>query len=350
MGRHSLKDVLIFVCIVGLAPAQQAAPAVRVLGRVTNVLGAAVPAAEVWATAKERVVGRTIADGDGNYRLARLAVAPDAEVVVHARAEGFVELAQPTAMRGALRVVPMELEEGVVLAGTCVQADGRPIVGACVAASSMRDFEWSADWRQEATTDAHGAWRLAAAPLRALHVCAWAPGFELAAEGIEHPAEGLRLVLAPSTASPRSIRVTGMPAHGLVEARCVGWHDTAQAVDALPSALRMVVVAADGTAQLWPLPVHHDVQIVAADLVCEPRTIACLTPTNSAHSLSSSATRRPWATMPLARTSVTAAVSSGPKSGRAIGIMRLLLGAGRFAPRASRRRGCRRRSGGSRRT
>ena len=54
--------------------------------------------------------------------------------------------------------------------------------------------------------------------------------------------------------------------------------------------------------------------------------IACFTPKNSAQRRSSSATRLPWTIMPLGSTSVTAAISSGPMSGRAIGIMRWLLG------------------------
>src|SRR5664280_1948552 len=49
--------------------------------------------------------------------------------------------------------------------------------------------------------------------------------------------------------------------------------------------------------------------------------IACLAPQNAAQRSSSSATFRPWAIMPLFRTSVTAATSSGPRSGRAGGIM-----------------------------
>ena len=63
---------------------------------------------------------------------------------------------------------------------------------------------------------------------------------------------------------------------------------------------------------------------------------ACLLPQNFAHRSSSSATLRPPAIMPLARTSVTAAVSSGPRSGRAGGIMRWLLGSKRAAPRGRR--------------
>ena len=59
--------------------------------------------------------------------------------------------------------------------------------------------------------------------------------------------------------------------------------------------------------------------------------IACFDPMNAANRSSSSATRRPPASIPLSRTSVTAAISSGPMSGRAIGITRLLL-AGRLAP------------------
>ena len=49
------------------------------------------------------------------------------------------------------------------------------------------------------------------------------------------------------------------------------------------------------------------------------------TPMNAAHRSSSSATRRPPASIPLSSTSVTAAISSGPMSGRAIGITPTLV-------------------------
>ena len=48
--------------------------------------------------------------------------------------------------------------------------------------------------------------------------------------------------------------------------------------------------------------------------------IAWRTPMNSAQRASNSATRRPPASWPLRRTSVTAAISASPMSGRAMGI------------------------------
>ena len=51
--------------------------------------------------------------------------------------------------------------------------------------------------------------------------------------------------------------------------------------------------------------------------------IACLTPMKAANRSSSSTTRLPPASIPLSRTAVTAAISSGPISGRATGIMRI---------------------------
>ena len=65
----------------------------------------------------------------------------------------------------------------------------------------------------------------------------------------------------------------------------------------------------------------------------------CLLPQNFAHRSSSSATLRPPAIMPLARTSATAAVSSGPRSGRAGGIMLGLLGSKRASLRGRRSAG-----------
>ena len=65
--------------------------------------------------------------------------------------------------------------------------------------------------------------------------------------------------------------------------------------------------------------------------------MACFTPQNAAHRSSSSATRFPWAIIPVRRTSVTASISSWPISGRTCGIMHGLL-EGRLIPRWNRLR------------
>src|SRR3990170_897499 len=53
-----------------------------------------------------------------------------------------------------------------------------------------------------------------------------------------------------------------------------------------------------------------------------PTAIVCLTPQKSAQAASRTLTRGPWAMMPERMTSATASISSWPRSGRAIGIMR----------------------------
>ena len=68
--------------------------------------------------------------------------------------------------------------------------------------------------------------------------------------------------------------------------------------------------------------------------------MACFVPMNAAQRSSSSAVRRPPASMPLWRTSVTAAISSAPMSGRATGITRRLpagTGCGRSSSASSSR-------------
>ena len=77
---------LVLVSLAVASPAQQAAGVngdVRLAGRIVSVSHEGVPAAEVWATdTRGKVLGRTVADGDGFYRLARLPLVP---LRVHAR-------------------------------------------------------------------------------------------------------------------------------------------------------------------------------------------------------------------------------------------------------------------------
>jgi hypothetical protein len=268
--------LLAVVAAVAAAPRAQdrEAATVRLVGRVVSVTRDGVPAAEVWATDPGgNRVGRTVADGEGVYQLGRL---PAVALRLHARAEGKVAASVAVDASGAVRAATVMLEDGEPLRGVVERADGSPVAGAAVLVSGERSAPPPFDWFEETVTDARGEWSLHAVPLRALDLLVWAPGSALLESPVPDDRAGaVRSVLAATAGAPRHVHVRGLGASQGALVRCELGTVRGQPARRLPAALCTAAVAADGTARLWPLPVDHEVRVVAAGHRSMPVYVPC---------------------------------------------------------------------------
>jgi hypothetical protein len=225
----------------------------------------------VWVTdADGTLLGKTVADGDGVFQLRRLPAGP---LQLHARAAGKCEGRLTLNAAGQARAATLVLEDGDPLHGTVTRRDGSPVAGATVLVHAANPLPAPLDWQAEAVADEKGVFSLPLAPLRDLVVRAWAPGFKLTDVFVLRDAGGAAAVVLDGPVEPRRVRVTGMVAGQRVSVSCkVG---RAGSYPYLPAVLRETTVQADGTAQLWPLPMHHEVAVNAPGFRCFPVFIPC---------------------------------------------------------------------------
>lgn len=232
---------------------------VRLVGRIVSVLHEGVPAAEVWVTdVGGRTLARTVADGDGYYQLHRL---PGVPLQLHARGADKVEGSMAVATSGLVRATTLPLEDGDALRGVVKGADGTPVAGAGVMVTTTMRLEPPYDWCAETTTAADGSWSLPNAPLRALAVTAFVPGRPLAEVEVGEGRSGPVVVtMSAATIASRRVTVHGVPAGAVA----VAWSDLGPLraqTKRLPRAALEAAVDAEGRAQLWELPVKHEVRV-----------------------------------------------------------------------------------------
>jgi hypothetical protein len=235
-------------------------PEATVVGRVVDVLGDGVPAADVrFLDADDIEVRRAAADGEGMFRASRLppvplrlrAGAPD-------RADATIRL--PRRETTSIRVV---LEDAVSLRGT-VTAGGKPLADAFVVAVApqLALVDGTEAWRTEVRTDANGRYATPRVPLRGVAVCAWAPGHaHRFAEVRMLRNSTLDFDVRPAAPAVRTVRVQGLPADAIAAARIrlglpdddVTWY--------VPASLRSVRLGTGGEGTLPVLPRPHYVSV-----------------------------------------------------------------------------------------
>lgn len=220
------------------APAQVPPPPERTLvaGRVCDVLGDGIAAADVVATVDGVQVARTTADGEGIYQL-RI---PSAGAELSLGAPGKVPAR--LAWRGptTARVRNVVLEDGGCLNGTVRDDDGQTVAGATIVAITTAAAFTT-------TSDAQGAYRFEALPLRRIDL--------RAVKGEATANCSLRLLgdqahdfqLADPIGST-TVRVTGLPAEVAAMARVRIYGSTFAAVQ---NGGRLQL-AADGSAVFQP--------------------------------------------------------------------------------------------------
>jgi len=253
------------------APSKPATNDLRLVGRIVSVVHEGVPAAEVWATdLAGKVLGRTVADGDGYYQLPRL---PNGTLRLHAQAPGQVPAQIDFEAHGRTAAVTVPLEDGVPLQGTVVAADGKPVAGVEVVVMPLLELFPPFAWHGEVVTDANGAWSLPAVPMRRLLLRVFAPGHALAEVQVERGTVAVPVRLIADPAPPRRVQLKNWPVGGNVVVRV-----EPSAVERglrLPRSLREAAVGADGTAWLWPLARGHEVRVAAPGFRTLPVAALC---------------------------------------------------------------------------
>jgi hypothetical protein len=195
----------LFACVFATAAAAQQQPAAAASivceGRILDVLGDAVPVAEVGAIANQRSIARTFADADGVYRIR--VPASGADLVVRAKGKVAGRLAWHGAPTQLIR--NLVLEDGADLRGRVFDADGAPVARAIVIAAAPGCSS------QTTITDDNGAYELRDLPLRPLIVRALTDD-AVAEATLRLAADTVRdLTLASERASCR-VRVRGLSA------------------------------------------------------------------------------------------------------------------------------------------
>ena len=248
-------------------------PDVELNGRIITVTHHGVPAAEVWVTdSDDKLVARSFADGDGYYQLRRL---PAGALRVHARGEGMVPGSMVVATDSFVREATLMLQDAAPVHGIVTMADGTPAAGAAVIVFDVQGLPEPFYWTAEVTTDAAGAWRIEAAPLRPLRVRAFVAGYKLGEQTIPRErADAIKVVMPAERAKRRTVTVTGMPTDRPTVVHCISrWHRGG--VEKIPRPAREVAVAADGTANVWTLELPHEMRVSAAGHRSMPIAIPC---------------------------------------------------------------------------
>jgi 5-hydroxyisourate hydrolase-like protein (transthyretin family) len=150
-----------------------ASPTTTLEGRVLDMRGEPVPAAEVWVTSVEDVDAHIAAgrcDGDGYFKVARVPVRPSWSL----RATAPGRSIGAASARRADEPVTIVLHDGATLRGTLRNQAGAPVASVQVNAMPNMRTLWGSN--ALATTDADGRFALTAVPLGRVNVSAAIPG------------------------------------------------------------------------------------------------------------------------------------------------------------------------------
>jgi hypothetical protein len=156
------------------APAP-AAPTGRVEGRVTDVRGEGVPAAEVWVQSSGLPVVQGRCDASGAFVLAHCPLGP-LEVCVRAPLHGAAMVHVSLDDDAPLRTVALVLPDGTRLSGRVTDGKGASIAGVRVLAASA-SASLPAEAAAMAVTDGEGRYNLDSVPLGPVRITVLAPGF-----------------------------------------------------------------------------------------------------------------------------------------------------------------------------
>jgi RNase P/RNase MRP subunit p29 len=254
--------------------AQVAAPppgeaTARIAGRVVDLRGEPVPAAEVWVTTgyDPQVLARTRADGEGLFLLAHV---PQRDWWnVHATAEGLVVGCEHFGRRYG--PVTVNLHDAAVVTGTLCDHAGKPVAKAPVRATLHHSrilFRVLSD----AVTGEDGSFRLDKVPIGQVDVRAIVPGEGMAAAQLQvigPCAVALQGGALPPTSV--SLQVTGLSAAALAEARVLLLPYDGGSLQTLPPPWDHPRLAADGTLSIDGLPqFEYRISVAAKGFVFAP--------------------------------------------------------------------------------
>jgi protocatechuate 3,4-dioxygenase beta subunit len=268
------RSIAFALVVVGVLAAQQA-PAteefVRVEGRVVDMRGEPVPAADVWVDTQEApdtAIARTICDGDGYYLIAKARVRGSLQVRATApgRVIGKTVLARDAVFTEVL------LHDAACVTGVLRDRSGKPVAGAVVRAALDRTRSmFNIDAR--ATTDAEGRFAIDTVPLGIVAVVAIVPGEGLA-EAMQPVVADTSIVLTPSR-EPRidlDIEVRGLTAEAAQRVRLLVATSPGSRRLTLPPAWESPRLSGDGRCTLYHVPDHdYVVRSMLDGFVFDPR-------------------------------------------------------------------------------
>ncbi len=182
-------------------------------GRVVDLRGEGVPAAEVWIGNEDRseLTARATADGEGYFRLTKV---PDQAWTVFATNDGLC--IGRDYVSGLAETARVEVHDAATIRGILRDALGAPVAGAVVSASPAgRALTRSP---RTATTGEGGHFTIPKVPLGLSQLTSWVRGQGLAE--LRHRVEGdAEVVLVASTEPTTSFEITveGLPKEGRPE-------------------------------------------------------------------------------------------------------------------------------------
>ena len=190
-----------------------AAPELTVIeGRVVDLRGEGVPAAKVWVTTPgdpESVLARSVADGDGFFRIAKVPKVDHGKV--WAASDGFC-----TAFKWLRSGSPVivKVQSAATVRGVLKDKAGKPVANATVCASVAGRVLFEV--KAITNTDSEGRYELAGVPLGPTHVCAWLGGEGLAMATVQ-VGKDMEVALQPSgePTTKLTVQIEGVPVEAL---------------------------------------------------------------------------------------------------------------------------------------
>lgn len=235
------------------------APQQWLQGRVVDVLGEPLPAAEVWLTHEDEVVQRTATDGEGCYLLPL--PRQGGRLRLHAATADRVMASLPCSSGG---VQNLTLVDAVALTGSVCDDAGAAVAGADVAVTAPGGFA------ALVRTDVAGHFACAPVPIGPLRLRAWHGG-RAVAEIVDARADReLSLHLQGPVRRPRLLVVPDLPVelrdHTVIDVTA-DWP--------LPAAMRHLRLHGDGAAELPVLPFAHELTVAAPGYTARPEAARC---------------------------------------------------------------------------
>ncbi len=198
------------VAQASLSTAAAAEAAFAVEGRVVDMRGDGVPAARVtvvaWS-APDNVLVKTVADGDGYFRLGSVPQLPALQI----RGVGEGTCVGVTGVNSTMRTVTIDVQHATTVRGILRNKKGEPVPRAIVRAHPWgRCLTYVSS---DARTGDDGRFEITAVPLALVQFAAWIDGEGLAAV-VQHVSGPCEIVLAPdeSKTTRLAVNIAGLPA------------------------------------------------------------------------------------------------------------------------------------------
>jgi len=321
--RSVVGSALLWLLTVSLSLAAQSPPAPAetttfLEGRVVDLRGEGVPVAKVWVVdlfEPDQVLARTVADGEGYFRLGK--VPKRASLRTQGTADGYcVGIGESTGS-----ITTIGLQQSARVSGVLRNKAGQPVRGALVLAQVSGRILWGVNSRAE--TDAEGRFVLPDVALAPNRISAWVEGEGVASVDRHVSGDGeIELRPGDQPVTTITIEVDGMPEAARRELRLSLLSVGGDSFEYLPPPFDLPSLP-DGWLQLNPVPdVRYRVSPIAPGWVFAPRATQ-LQPDNGPHLVKFTATPVGAQTLafpievrntdgqPLAGVTITVRASSG---------------------------------------